>query len=289
MKSFKLGVLTDLHLAPPRSPSAEFNRPVERGRSRELLDAALQTMDSDIEALLVLGDFADRPVVDEYARAVQRFGMLDVPVYVIPGNHDVPRSGEKDSLSAALSGPRHVQQLHAQGIPGLDADLLAGGLVREGEGFRMTRCDEALSRRTSRTLTLWATHFPVLSTADEIARRGWEYAGDAGNHDFVRASLTALETPVIALTGHLHIRSHAISSNILQLTHGALAEAPHDATTVTIERVADRITVRRTARPVAQTLTGPAAAVIDACDTTFVWDGSRWSDQGSAPYRSEGR
>jgi len=93
MVDLALGILTDLHLARPGTPPSRFNNLVERGRSWELLDAALAVLPTDLDALILLGDIADRPDAALYTELSERLNRLRVPVYAIAGNHDLAADG----------------------------------------------------------------------------------------------------------------------------------------------------------------------------------------------------
>jgi hypothetical protein len=79
----------------------------------------------------------------------------------------------------------------------------------------------------------------------------------------------------------LHVRSHAVKSNILQLGQGALAESPYDATVITI-RCDDRgIDVARLCHSVADLSSG-LPAVLDPARMAFRWDGLRWREHAGS-------
>lgn len=100
---------------------------------------------------------------------------------------------------------------------------------------------------------LWLSHFPVLSLESTV------------------------RDPVIVLTGHLHVRAHAIAGNVLQLNMASLAEAPHDASVVTVETHEDAVAVRRTCHRVLDGDDGDEAAAFAAEHTAFNWNGTAWS------------
>jgi 3',5'-cyclic AMP phosphodiesterase CpdA len=77
--------LSDTHVALPGAGLVQF---VDGGeRLRWALDA-LATLDPDPDVLLVTGDLVDRGVADEYGLLRELLGIIDIPTYLIPGNHD---------------------------------------------------------------------------------------------------------------------------------------------------------------------------------------------------------
>jgi predicted phosphodiesterase len=122
---------------------------------------------------------------------------------------------------------------------------------------------------------IWASHFPVVSLRRKIEACGWAYAGDLANRRDALAVLRGLARPVVVLSGHLHVRSHAVSGNVLQLGQAALAESPHDASVITLTQGSDGLTVVRRCHCVAK-LENCLESAIDPPLTAFVWDGRRW-------------
>jgi hypothetical protein len=98
--------------------------------------------------------------------------------------------------------------------------------------------------------------------------------------------LAALGGPVVVLAGHLHVRGHAISGNVLQLSQAALAESPHDAALITVELREDRIDITRQCHSLGHSLAtveGAVPAVLDPARIAFSWDGTAWRDVDMAP------
>jgi hypothetical protein len=297
--TLRIGVLTDLHLAAPGTPPSRFNNPVYRGHSYQLLGEALRWLGPRSDALLLLGDLADVPSARDYRMLLDELERTGLPVHAVLGNHDIaPVSGPAGAtdfiaMTAGRAGaavaPLGTCYLGDQSIALVSAPLECV----DGQGFRHAGVGRALAAVAPSRLMIWAGHPPVLTLRSAVTRRGWTYAGDVLNIDAVEAMLSAHGGPLLALTGHLHIRSHAMKSNILQLGQGALAESPYDAAVITI-RCHDRgIDVRRQCHCVAPAagLGSGRPAVLDPADIAFRWDGAQWrrhalpaeASQGGAP------
>lgn len=292
-QTVRLGVLTDLHLAAPGTAPSRFNNPVYRGQAHQLLADALLWLRPRCDALLLLGDLADVPSARDYRLLLDLLAGTGLPAYTVLGNHDiaVPPSPVQACDFAAMTAAKNGQQSRAP-VP-LGTCYLAGGSIAlassplepaEGYEFTQTGAGRAVAAARPSRLLVWAAHPPVLSLRSAIEERGWSYAGDVRNLDAVAAALGSYDGPLLALTGHLHVRSHAVKSNILQLGQGALAESPYDAAVVTISCHEGGIDVTRLCHSVADLESGPPAA-LDPADMAFRWDGARWlrSDRPAAP------
>ncbi|MDR2565080.1 MAG: metallophosphoesterase [Bifidobacteriaceae bacterium] len=293
----RLGVLTDLHLAAAGSPPAMWNNPIHLGKAFDLLDLALDWLDSRVHAALVLGDLADRPDPEIYAQAARRLAALARPVYVVAGNHDMawPGPAEPSVMAEALTaagGPLRMFGATRLGRHTLAAGELradgAGGHVDAGT-FRTWPYRTASGTESGAGgLLIWASHFPVLSVRRRVEGCGWLYAGDLANLSAVEAALRRWPGPVLALTGHLHVRTHAISGNILQLNQAALAESPHDVALVELDASGGSLRATRYCHSVAR-FEPCLETTIDPAVTAFTWNGRRWRAstrgrrQGAAP------
>jgi hypothetical protein len=283
-RTVRLGVLTDLHLAAPGTPPSQFNNPVYRGQAHQLLADALLWLRPRCDALLLLGDLADVPSARDYRLLLDLLAGTGLPAYTVLGNHDiaVPPSPAQACDFAAMTAGQNGQENRAP-VP-LGSCYLADGSIAlassplepaDGYEFTQTGADRAMAAVRPSRLLVWAAHPPVLSLRSAIEGRGWSYAGDVRNLDSVAAALSSYDGPLLALTGHLHVRSHAVKSNILQLGQGALAESPYDAALVTISCHDRGIDVTRQCHSVADLESGPPAA-LDPANMAFRWDGARW-------------
>lgn len=280
-------MLTDLHLAAPGTPPSQFNNPVYRGHSHRLLTDALRWLSPRSDALLLLGDLADVPSAREYRLLLDQLAGTGLPAYTVLGNHDIAEPagpgpvGDFTAMLAELEN-QPVTALGTCYLAGRSIALASSPLERvDARDFTQIGAGQALAAVKPSRLLVWAAHPPVLSLRSAVEGRGWRYAGDILNLDAVDAALSAHDGPLLALTGHLHVRSHAVRCGILQLGQGALAESPYDATVITI-RCDDRgIDVTRHCHPVADLTAGPPT-VLDPAETAFRWDGTCWWQCGGS-------
>jgi hypothetical protein len=114
------------------------------------------------------------------------------------------------------------------------------------------------------------SHFPVLSREERLTSRGFKYAGDLAN----RAKLekrVAGDGPVVVLSGHIHAREAHASGAVLQLSAGALIEAPHEIAIVDVERGSARRRVSVLGQRVA-----PHDPVFAPADETWTFAAGEW-------------
>jgi hypothetical protein len=277
-RTLRLGVLSDLHLAPARTPPTRFNTIVRLGESRDLVRSALSWLAPRVDALALLGDLTQSAAADEFGYLVDLLDDTGLPAYLVPGNHDIPAAGPAVVYSATprrarasliVTGPERVS--HGPVL------ITSAALEAHGDGFRLSR--PGLLQPAGRPL-IFLTHFPALEMRRPIERHGWRFAGDLANRGEVQQALHAYGGPVIVLAGHLHVRGHAIAGNILQLAIAALAERPSDATIVRVTSGGGALDVTRHSHSLAPD-GGPAGAVLDPSRTGFAWREERWQPDPS--------
>jgi 3',5'-cyclic-AMP phosphodiesterase len=77
--------VTDLHVRPPGLPA---NRVVESNMLTERAIDALITLRPRPDVVLVTGDLTDCGLVEEYEEFKRLVRRLDIPTFMVPGNHD---------------------------------------------------------------------------------------------------------------------------------------------------------------------------------------------------------
>lgn len=271
-----IGVITDMHLAGRDAAPRQFNNPVRRAEARGLLAAALAWVSARADALILLGDLADSPSPDIYDELRSRVTAAGLPTYAVAGNHDL--SPHADHLGRLFCPDSSGRRVHRLGRATLAAGMtVASAALRStGSGAHYLQFpDDAEEVLAGDGLLIWASHFPVLSLRAAVESGGWMYAGDMAGAGQARARLQRHAGPVVALTGHLHVRAHAIDGNILQLSNGALAESPHDVGLVEIAVAGGVVTVTRTCHSLAG-FGSDLPAVLDGRQTGYRWAGGSW-------------
>lgn len=266
----RLGVVTDSHVSEPGVADTYFNNRVHLGHSRTLLTDALSWLTPRADALVLLGDLTQSARPEEFRFLLDELTATGLPCYVVPGNHDCPTPAGDELLAGHLKSAERVRvPAHEPLGPAL---LTAGHLTRSADGGYHNRLESPAPAR----LPVVLTHFPVLSLRPAIEERRWQYAGDLVNRVGLERTLGSLPEPVLVLHGHLHTRAETVAGNILQLSMGALAEAPHDAALVTIEADARGLRVTRECHQVFRPAPGVRPAVLAPERSAFTFSGKEW-------------
>jgi 3',5'-cyclic-AMP phosphodiesterase len=153
------------------------------------------------DALLVSGDLTDNGLAEEYQRVRELLAPLDLPPYVLPGNHDLrgplraafglPGKGEEPVSYAIDLGPLRLVCLDST-IPGAEGGSLDGGRI---EWLDATLAEDA------GTPTVVALHHPPLRT--ELPT--FERIGLAPESREALAGVVARHPQVMRIVaGHVH-------------------------------------------------------------------------------------
>lgn len=235
----RLGVITDVHIAPAGADPISWHSPLMLETAGERYTAALARLSrEDVDAIAVLGDLTHLGDAASADELVARTADLDVPVLWVLGNHDVVPSvaAIPEALERAGGGPARLAGPEPHVVGGV---AVYGVGVAPAPGVERYQAEVA-PRPDGPAIVL--THFPVLSREEEFGALGLKYAGDLIDRDLVAANLR--EHAVLVLAGHLHARGVRTEGGILQLSFGALVEEPFDTAVVDVERDLVSVDVR---------------------------------------------
>jgi predicted phosphodiesterase len=231
----RLGVVSDLHLTLDPAIRATWHNPFDFAGLPARIDDARAVFDrAGVDAVVACGDVVhdgDEPS----ARAV--LGRLsagrDRPLLVVAGNHDCIE--RDDQLERCVTEP--AAMLTATGVE-LDGLRLAGVPVeRDGDRMRWTGAGEGGTG-------VVVSHYPVISREERLAEAELVYSGDLTNRSDLHERLEGAAA-VIVLSGHIHARESHASGNVLQLSAGALVEAPYEVAVVDVRAAGAGVEVRR--------------------------------------------
>ena len=204
----KLIQLSDLHLVPPgklTSKVLDTNSILE-----ETINEILRKKDyfGEIEGLLVTGDVSDDGSIESYLSAHEKLIKLNVPVLVIPGNHDLRNPmrevfNEHVEFSTKSSQFDWVFKYEETVIVGLDS-LVEG----ENFGFLEKTSLEFLSNQLSihngSDIVLLIHHPPIKTGIYFMDKIGLTNSSDLSE------CLKATNRPVRILCGHVHGVYHGL-------------------------------------------------------------------------------
>ena len=204
----KLIQLSDLHLVPPgklTSKVLDTNSILE-----ETINEILRKKDyfGKIEGLVVTGDVSDDGSIESYLSAHEKLIKLNVPVLVIPGNHDLRNPmrevfNEHVEFSTNSSQFDWVFKYEETVIVGLDS-LVEG----ENFGFLEKTSLEFLSNQLSihngSDIVLLVHHPPIKTGIYFMDKIGLTNSSDLSE------CLKATNRPVRILCGHVHGVYHGL-------------------------------------------------------------------------------
>lgn len=207
-----LAQITDLHVRSPNLPSHFQFEPVQMLKNAV---ARLNALTPRPDAVIATGDLVDCGRPDEYELLAQTLEALEIPLFLIPGNHD-NRDNLRDTLRSrypylpATGYLNYVVEEFPLRLIALDSTILgndAGELCEERLGWLKARLEEAPDKPT-----LIFMHHPPFRT--------WMPEMDAlscANGKDLRALLVDHAQVLRVACGHVHrpiqVRwEHAIGS-----------------------------------------------------------------------------
>lgn len=276
----RLGLLTDIHWAPPQTTGGWHSRYDFAGLPDRLAAAFAHFAAERVELISLTGDLTHLGDDDATRAIVARCAALTpAPIVAVTGNHDVSAdAGRLARAITAVGAERFALAAPAATRP-LGPALLAGVQLAQGDGWFGSRlaAHPDPAGWADRPVVL-LSHLPVLSAATAIATHGLPYPGDLLDREPLEAALTARPGPTIVLSGHIHARTARARGPVLQLTQGALIEAPFECATVDV--VADAAGLRVERRAVSLQASDVARPPV-LCAARTAWrfaaDDARWT------------
>ena len=241
--NFRFAVVSDLHVALPETVWKHSNQThlVEVGIPA--LEVTLDRLKSEnLDFLLVPGDLTQHGEPANHAWIADRFAQLPYPVYVIPGNHDIPVLEKNDQSIAPYEFPYFYRMFgyedpsrpyYSQPIlPGVRLIGLNSNTFDEG-GKQIGRMDDEQMQwlretlaKTQEEVVMVMIHHNVL---DHIPNQSTQALGQRYMLENAPELLSILRAHKVNLvfTGHLHIQDVAYQDGIYDITTGSLISYPH--------------------------------------------------------------
>jgi 3',5'-cyclic AMP phosphodiesterase CpdA len=269
----RLGIVSDSHLCPAGTPPGFWHNVLDYDQAEaRLADAIRFLRDRDVEAVAMLGDLTNFGDEASIARAVGVLSSAEVPVLVVPGNHDCE--------FGAAEFRAHVDRLGAPGVAmAVDqrqiGDLRLVGLteLRPDDDGKLVIADVASAGWGDGPIVV-LSHFPLLDRRAETEAAGLKYAGGFRDAGVIRRLRDRLG-PAIVLHGHLHIRDTTAEANVLQIGCASLIEPPYETTIVEIGRRDGgwQVEVEHASRAASDA----RLPVMAAAGGTWDFDGTAWT------------
>lgn len=234
-KQIRLGIVTEIHIVPPGTPAGFWHNPFLFDQAEQLFARAVQRcQELQVDAIAILGDLTHFADPASFARVRRVLETTELPVYVLPGNHDLDKSARPlDAFQQAMDLPNvTIAPANRALTPEIDLQLIALEPGSEGTGYAAVRCDADTASDAKLTVVL--THFPAYAMQEMLAAADLKHAGDLTNREPLLAAIAAISGPVLIVNGHLHVHATIADGRILQLSVAALIEPPHDVTLLTV-------------------------------------------------------
>lgn len=241
--NFKFAVASDLHIALPNTilnTASRFHLVEVSIPAFELVLEHLAEL--NIDFLLIPGDLTQDGEPENHAWLSERLAGLPYPVYVIPGNHDVPVLQKSDRsigwqefphyyTRCGYDNPEQIYYSH-QILPGVRLIGLNSNQF-DSDGKQLGRLDEAqlnwlkeqLANPTEELVLLTIHHNAI----EHLPGQATNPLGRRYMLENAPELLEILQKAGVKLifTGHLHVQDIAEQDGIYEITTGSLVSYPH--------------------------------------------------------------
>lgn len=245
--------ISDFHIF-AKAPETSIVRADAADAARKVV-ADIVAFTPKIEAIMFTGDLTDGGSADDYALLADILAPIDVPIFVVPGNHD-KRDGLRTMFSEKLPfepGPFLNYEVQFKDIRILALDTLLDGHVQGALDPTQLAWLERKLTTTTKALTLILMHHPAFPSAiaplDHMALQN--------GRDAFAQLMTDYRGPLRILSGHIHRPFQTLWNGVFCAVSGgpafqhalALDPAASEPTTVSepyayfIHRLSDEKTV----------------------------------------------
>lgn len=241
--NFRFGIVSDLHIALPHTiwdhPS-RFHL-VEVGIPA--FESALEHLTQlDLDFLLLPGDLTQHGEPENHIWLQKRLSQLPFPVYVVPGNHDVPVLMANQQSIAFADFPNYYhkfgydnpQQIYytTQVLPGVRLIGLNSNFFND-QGQQVGRVDsqqlhwlEEVLAAARDELVLVMIHHNVVEHLPDQSRHPMANRYMLENASQLLQMLRRYGVQLV-FTGHLHVQDVAYADGVYDITTGSLVSYPH--------------------------------------------------------------
>jgi len=241
--NFRFAVVSDLHVALPHTiwdhPSRFHLVEVSISAFQSVLEHLTQL---DLDFLLLPGDLTQHGEPENHAWLQQCLAQLPFPVYVVPGNHDVPvLLADQQSIAFAdfpyyytKFGYEDPQQIYyiRQLLPGVKLIGLNSNYFND-EGEQIGCLDAKQLRWLEEVLAASVDELVLVMVHHNVV----EHLPNQSNHPLANRYMLSNSAELLQLlrrygvklvfTGHLHVQDIAHSDGVYDITTGSLVSYPH--------------------------------------------------------------
>lgn len=243
MKNIRFAVVSDLHIALPETIDNSAIRFHLTQFSIPALERVLQHLNAlNLDFLLLPGDLTQDGEIVNHQWLSQKLATLPYPVYVIPGNHDVPSLTGSSRAIAFKDFPKYYHKFGYQDQTKMDYTCeIAEGLQlialnsswfdRDGKQLgcltkpQLIWLENTLKNLKNKLVMIMIHHNIIEHLPGQYNHPlGRRYMLD--NAPELLAILKRYQVKFI-FTGHLHVQDIANDENIYEITTGSLITYPH--------------------------------------------------------------
>ncbi|NET56482.1 MAG: metallophosphoesterase [Symploca sp. SIO2E6] len=245
MRNVRFAVASDLHIGLPHTISSTSTRFHLVEASIPLLEVTLDHLQQqELDFLLLPGDLTQHGEPDNHAWLHTRLSQLPFPVYVVPGNHDVPTLLPGEQSIGVKDFPHYYQQFGytnpqqlyytCEVLPGLqlialNSNQFDSDCKQLGYGYldeeQLVWLEQVLAQ-TQDKLVLVMLHHNVIEHLPGQATHPLGQRYMLANARVLLDILSSAGANLI-FTGHLHTQDIAYQEGIYDITTGSLVSYPH--------------------------------------------------------------
>lgn len=239
----RFAIASDLHIALPETIDLSANRFHLTKFSIPTLEVVLEHLNSlELDFLLLPGDLTQDGEIVNHRWLQSKLATLPYPVYVIPGNHDIPSLHGSDTVIRQDTFPFYYQNFGYHNPHNLDYSceiapnlhliaLNSNNFDAHGNqgGFLTTEqfiwLESTLSTLTDKMIFVMIHH----NIIEHLPNQSDHVLGKRYMLDNASQLLDLLEKYQVKFifTGHLHIQDIAQHRDIYEITTGSLITYPH--------------------------------------------------------------
>ncbi len=243
--NFRFAVASDLHIAVPNTISDQAHRSHLVEFSIPAFELVLEHLGKlDIDFLLLPGDLTQDGEIENHTWLSKKLAELPYPVYVVPGNHDVPVELALENLIGLADFPnyyhhygyadRHKLYYTDQAFPGVRIiGLNSNQFYPSGKQEYMGGLEPQQLEWLKQVLTDAKKELVIVMVHHNVI----EHLPDQYHNPLSRrymlenrySLLDILQSAGVRLifTGHLHVQDIAEYQGIYEITTGSLVSYPH--------------------------------------------------------------
>jgi Calcineurin-like phosphoesterase len=212
----RLGIVSDVHIGPAETPPTGWHNAYDFAGTRARLSCAVEHFNREsVDHVVLLGDLTHRGDQESLDAGATALASSTGRLWAAPGNHDAADLRRTLGVGGADRVADAVRMIVLDIEP---TDRGATFCARNGPDLASWGDD----------LTFFASHYPLVSRATELAALGLPYPGDLAGREHLLRALVDRPAPTIVLSGHLHIRDSTAVGPVLQLFFPALVEHPFE-------------------------------------------------------------